>query len=472
MARPVVHFALALSAVAACGNTSVTSAPPAPRLIAGGGLGDGPVAGALNVYVTDDATRAPVSGSTVRVGAPSDPAACTALTDSTGLAIFDAKSCALVASGKQSLTASAAGYAPSTWLGVDATNLTVTIRATTPPPVDSAVVTGTIAGWDTLPAPAAAHNTLAIVGYSADPTASDAVNNIAQDMRNVHVASLNVDVPVASNVCLRNALVDDCAWRFKTRLGAQAHYAVVVDQDTKGTDDDDSDDTFTVIAWAIKSGLSFEKDQGADGEALTLLTDDQMQPFTASFPAPPSALDYLAAFPILDLGGDGRIAIVLPALDLTHMMTRVPKLAGPFAGARYDLLAKAQDGKATPQPSTLSWSHGVDATKTVSSLPWLPPPTGLAATAGTYAFTAVPGATVQGVELQTPAGARAWSVTIFDGTTSFALPGVSPDPLPAGDALLVVSALVIPGFKVDDAAFDELAKTLTQSSSAELTFTH
>lgn len=136
---------LAVCAATACGNTSV-SGPPAPRLIEGGGVGDGPIAGGVNVnvYVIDDDTKKPVSGAAVRVGGSSDPMACSQTTDSTGLALFTSATCALVASGKQSITASAAGHAPSTWIGVDGSNVTIAIRAMTTPPVDTAVVTGTI----------------------------------------------------------------------------------------------------------------------------------------------------------------------------------------------------------------------------------------------------------------------------------------------------------------------------------------
>jgi len=485
--RTFLFFGLA--SLAACGSTTV-SAPkddagsdsgaspdalpsrPAPRFIEGGGLGDGSLAAGLNVFVADEDTRARVSGATVRVGGSADPAACTATTDSTGLAIFEPKTCAQLMTGKQSITASATGYAPSTWIGVDAANVTMTIRASTPAAIDSAIVTGTITGWDALPAPATNHNTLGIVGYSAAAHASDATNNLPQDTRNVHVPPpVDVDVAIASNVCVRNALVSDCAWRFKTRTGAQAHYAVVVDQDTKGTDLD-TDDTFTVIAWAVKTGLTFAKDQGSDGEALTLLTDAEMQPFSAAFPATLTGLDYVAAFPVLQLGDEGRIAIVLPALDLTHTMTRVPKLAGAFANAKYDFLAKAQDAKDKDQPGTLSWAHAVDATKPVTSLNWLAPPTGLAVAGGTYSFTPAAGATVQGAELKTMAGQRAWSITIFDDTKSFTLPGVSPDPLPAGPARFAASALVIPDFKASDAKFDDLSDKLTHIATDEIMFTH
>src|SRR6478609_7009016 len=39
-----------------------------PRVIAGGGIGDGPIDGVAFIHVIDDATRMPVSGATVRVG--------------------------------------------------------------------------------------------------------------------------------------------------------------------------------------------------------------------------------------------------------------------------------------------------------------------------------------------------------------------------------------------------------------------
>jgi hypothetical protein len=39
-----------------------------PRIITGGGIGDGPIEGVAYVYVIDDVMHAPISGATVRVG--------------------------------------------------------------------------------------------------------------------------------------------------------------------------------------------------------------------------------------------------------------------------------------------------------------------------------------------------------------------------------------------------------------------
>jgi hypothetical protein len=451
------------------GGAQVDVAPPTPMFIEGGGLGGGPITTTLNVFVADDDTRSRIAGATVRVGGSSDPAGCSATTDSTGLAIFKSETCSLIG-GKQSITASKAGYAPSTWIGINAANVTMGIRSMTVAAVDSATITGTITGWDTLPTPAAGHQTLGLVGYSASRTMGDAANNIAQDTREVVVLGVGA-FPIPSNLCVKNALVSDCQWRLKTRTGKQAHYAVVIDQDQKGTPDDDTDDTFTVIGWAIKTGLEFQKDAGADGEALTLLKDEDMQSFSVMFPTPLTGLAYIGAFPMLDLGAEGRISIVLPTLDMTHTTTRVPKLAGMFANAHYDFLANLQDEKDKPQPSSLAWSHKVDPTKPVMSLDWLAPPTALKAEAGTFSFTPAPGASVQGGELQAMDGSHAWSITIFDDTKSFTLPGVSPDPLPAGEARFVASALVIPGFKANDVKFEQLQDTLTHIASDYIVFT-
>jgi hypothetical protein len=463
-----------LPLLTACGGGAV-SAPPTPHFIEGGGLADGPIAGALFVYVADDDTRAPVSGASVRVGGSSDPNACMATTDSTGLASFEKKTCPQL-TGKQSITASAESYTPTTWIGADAANVTMTIRATTALPVDTATVSGTIDGWAGLPAPAVGHNTVGIVNYSASPTASDATNNIAQGKRTVHVmvGLVGTDIQIPANACIRNDAVNvnDCAWQLTTRTGAQAHYAAVLDQDMKGTPNDDTDDTFTVIAWAVKTGLSFDKGAAMTGEALTLLTDADMELFMASFPPALTGFAFLQAFPAIDLGDAGRIAIVSPALDATHTMTRVPKLAGAFAGAHYDLLAQSLIAKGQDQPSTLSWMHAVDAAQTVVAPAWTPPPTAIAVSNGTYSFGAVAGASVQGGELRTMDGKRAWSITIFDGTTSFTLPGVSPDPLPHGPALFVASALVIDGFDPMNAKFDDLRTKLTHLASDQVMFTH
>ena len=77
------------SAAGACGGGNPLPSAHEPRIIPGGGIGDGPIRGALNVFVIDEDTRNVLSSAAVRVGAAEETEPCQALTDSTGLARFD-----------------------------------------------------------------------------------------------------------------------------------------------------------------------------------------------------------------------------------------------------------------------------------------------------------------------------------------------------------------------------------------------
>jgi hypothetical protein len=449
-----------------CGGVS---GPAMPRLIPGGGVGDGAINGTLHVHVSDDDTRAVVASATVRVGESAATTPCQVTTDSTGLASFESDSCPSL-KGPVTVTVSAAGYAPSTWIGVNGTNLTIPIRAKARPTIETATVTGTIAGWADLAAPATNHQTLALIGASQAPDLGDRANDLPQGMRDVVVAGL-VTTPVAANICVRNALVNDCDWRLTTRTGPQAHFAIIVDQDTKGTDAE-ADDTITVLAWAIKTGLTFEANDTAAGETLTMIADGDMVSFNTSFASPPSGLDAIVGYPVLELGAEGRIAIVLPALDATHTMTRVPKTAGPLAGATLGLIAQARDAADKAEPATLRWLRGVNASTTTAVDSWMLPPSSIAASSGTFSFAAVAGATLHGAEIQTAAGERVWSVSIFDGSTSFTLPGLSPAPIPTGTVRLQVSALQIPGISLTNVRLDDARDKVTALSSDGINFTN
>src|SRR4051794_29379872 len=86
----VTFLAVGWAMAGGCGGVS---GPPHPRLIPGGGLGDGDVDGYLFVYATDDDTRVVIPSATVRVGASNAASPCTATTDATGLASFTKDDC-------------------------------------------------------------------------------------------------------------------------------------------------------------------------------------------------------------------------------------------------------------------------------------------------------------------------------------------------------------------------------------------
>jgi hypothetical protein len=464
--RKLLPFSWLAVGLLGCGGVS---GPPAPRLIEGGGVADGKISSALNVYVTDEDSRAVLSGASVRVGESSSATPCTVLTDSTGLAKFTTADCPSLKGPVTIIVSTTAAYTPVTWIGVNAANVTIPLRATVPAAIDTATASGTINGWASLPVPPANHQTLALIIYSQTNDLGDRRNEIMQGKRNVNVNG--TDYPLDSNLCVINASVSDCSWTLTTRTGPQAHLALIVDQDTKGNNVD-ADDTFTVTGYAIKTGLDFAKGDMKTGEALTMIADAYMQTFTASFPSLPTGMDVMGAFPALELGPEGRIPFTIPALDMTHTSTRVPKLTGALAGKSYSLIAQAQDGADVKQPASLAWLHGVDINSTVALSSWLPPPSNISVLSGTYAFSAVAGATVHGGEIQNMLGDRVWSITIFDGPTSFTLPGLSSDPIPVGTVNFQVQALQIPGADVGNFKIDDLKEKITAISSDVFTFTH
>jgi len=357
----------------------------------------------------------------------------------------------------------------STWIGVNGVNLTIGLRNMNPPPVDMANVSGTIAGWDSLPVPPANHQTLALVGYAQSNTLGDRANDITQGMRNVTVGT--AAVPIMANLCVLNAAVSDCNWSMQTRTGLQALYALIVDHYNNMTPNDDTDDTFTVTGWAIKRGVSFTKGQTVSGEILDMIADSDAQSLTVSFAALPSGMNYLGAFPALELGDEGRIPLVAPALDMTNTTTRIPKATGVLSGITYSLIAQAQDAKNTKRPASLAWLHDVNVASTVQVTSWLAPPSTISTTNGTFSFSAVPGATLQQGEIQDANGNRLWAVTVFDGSTSFTLPGLSPDPLPTGTLTFEASALLIPGIDLGNFSVDDVRDKITGTAQDDVTFT-
>jgi len=93
-------------------------------------------------------------------------------------------------------------------------------------------------------------------------------------------------------------------------------------------------------------------------------------------------------------------------------------------------------------------------------------------TGGTYSFSAVSGATLQGGEIQDMTGKRVWSITIFDGSSSFTLPGLPPDTLPMGTLNFQASALQIPGISLTSVALDDAKEKITGIANDFVTFTH
>jgi hypothetical protein len=440
------------------GDGGAPDAPPGsgPMLIAGGGVANGPIAGTLYIYVVESGGSKPIGGAQVRVGAASDPSPRTATTDATGLASFTDAGL----TGPQTITATVAGHAAATWIGANGTDVTIPLDVS-PRTTPVAHATGTIAGWSSLPSPSITHYNLGVVLYSFVSDVGSPDNSIAQG------TSTN-GTPL--DTCLTSVNGSSCAWQLATRTGPQIHLAAIVDGNTNGTPSDPSDDTYTLIGYAAGSPVTMSSGQTLSNESLAMIAKTSETAISVSLPSAPPGLAHVIAIPMLDTGTDGKLVFPLPQIDPGHPSSQVLAPTGQFAGT-YDVVALATPNATTSSPYSTVLQNGVTL-PSVTIDPFLAAPSGLSATGGTYKFTAAAGASLHDAQLRTSAGTVLWNVSILDGSTSFALPALTPDPLPTGKLTLAITAADIASFDPGHFAVPDLTSRLHRASGSTTTFTH
>jgi hypothetical protein len=165
---------------------------------------------------------------------------------------------------------------------------------------------------------------------------------------------------------------------------------------------------------------------------------------------------------------------VLPggAVTTTGATTRVPKATGLLAGAKFEIIALAQDAVADARPTSLVWKRGLDPSAAITIGGFLAPPTGLTVTTGAYSFAQTAGASVVGVEIEVTTGQSFWSVTLLDGSTSFTLPGLDPDPLPTGMLHFKVTAIDVPGLDLANFRTIDAVNQLDHLAEDDIVFSH
>jgi hypothetical protein len=459
---------LGLVFVAACGGgQKIDGSETPPRLIAGGGAGDGPLGGLLHVYVIDAWTRTAIAGAKVRVDTPDGAAPLEATVAADGLASFtDSRLKPPV-----TVTATAAAFAATTWIGVDAANVTIPLEDNQGRTVTPVKVSGTIDGWDTRPAPADGHLLLAYVNSSHIEPLDAADNHITQDKMTV------AGITLPSNVCyaltLGTTSESKCAWQLLTRTGKQALWSVVVDVDTKKTVDT-ADDTYTIVDYAFLLGLDAVLAHTYSSQVLVPVGAANLVAASVVLPAAPAGMAQITAQPSIRLGDAGVIVIANAVFGPDATTRKLPPLTGALAAGTYDFVASAQPADAEFPLSTIT-KHGAALTAPVSFAAWQAPPSALAAAAGAYSFAPVTGATLHTVQLFGEAGhgpAPLWNVALLDGSVSFGLPALAPSPLPAGQIQMGVAAVTLPaGFDPASFTMDALRTTALTYSAAAATIT-
>jgi len=442
----------------ACGDDDVKNTPD-PRLIEGGGVGDGAINGRVNIHVINGDTDEAIVGATILIGEP-DETAMEGETDSDGLFTLDDGSL----SGPTTVTVVADGYVTSTWFGANGANMTIPLNevraAGTTPTVAKATLTGTIAGWDSLPDPPANHFVIAIIAYSQ-------TDELGGDENNIEQPGGGQGLP--PNACVAVADTRECAWSLVSRTGKVAISATILDFDNKGTKDE-SDDVVTTVGYAVQTGVTVVANQNQSGLSLTMIADVDLTTVDMNLAAIPSAFDSSIAFVGLDLGTDGILQLgnydsANPAPVL------VPELTGMLSSGTYrgTALAANEDDEDDDNPITAVLKTGItDLSNGITFGPWLAQPSSLKLTDGEYSFTPVNDASYHIVALRDSNDNQVWEFALLDGRTAFTVPTVDPDPRPSGSLDLTVTAFE-GTVDLTDFAIDDLADTLERLSIARET---
>jgi hypothetical protein len=376
-------------------------------VIAGGGIGDGAIDGVVNLYIIDDATRMPVSGATVRVGAIDGT------TDATGLFVADG------VVGPQQVAVKATNYRSELWLGANGANMTCDLKPLIDPVPTSANLSGQITGFDALTVPAG-HIKGAIVSYSQLETLPDGANNIKTANK--------------TNECYTNLPGHACNFTITTRTGTVGLVAVILDIASV------TPLSFQIIGWAYRTGITVENGINQTGMNLAMIDPTTLGNVSVSFGNPPTSLSTVIGVVGIDAGAAAGGTFQLP-LPLTPAQTSMlaPKLA-VFNGSTYRLTMLASDN-ATPATVSAVVARNMTAAQ-LSGMSWLAPPTGASLTHRGGSWNAVSGALVQSATYtQTVSGTvnNLLSVTAFDGSTTFTVPDMLA--LPSGTLQGTANAL-------------------------------
>lgn len=400
--------------------------PPPPRVIPGGGIGDGPIDGVANVYVIDDATRLPISGATVRVGSVEGT------TDAEGLFVASG------VTGPQTVVVKAGGRRADMWVGANGTNMTFNLETAIQPVPPAATLSGTVdLSSITL---AAGHLKVAQVFYSQTDDIGDPANEIAT-LGNM-------------NICF----MTPCTYSIKTRTGKVALLAAIYDRDTKNTQTPD-DDTSTLIRWAAKTGVTVTGGVDQSGITLTPIDVGMLGTATVAFGSPPSGHNTVGALIGIELGADG--VFMIPLFRTPTDTTLLVPLLTAFPGSTYRLVGIANTGMSATASESIVLRRGLTST-TLAAGTWLAPPTSTVVTRTGASWAAVSGATVHSVEFA-QGTAKLLNVTVFDATTQFTIPDLVA--LPSGPITADVNAIGAPGLDVNNFALDDDADKLVNVSS-------
>jgi len=290
-----------------------TGDPPVePELIEGGGTGGGAIAGRVNLFVLDEATRAPIAGA--RIQLRRGDLKIHGLTDADGLAVLEEDGL----TGPVEIHMLADGHVAESLHGLGASNATLLLRplAGVPAP-PTATISGSVSGFDLIPEPDPDEYKIAVVFWSSPFDRLLAMRDPGFDPR----TPPGVEVVAGSG---------DDTYEVTVPAGAGRLYALGGLVRTWNTPDD-GDDTIEWTHLGLVDGIDVEA-----GEALidVDLTFDTALLLTAMIKfAPGSVNGYYgstAAYLGLDLGPAGAIWFAHAGVSDVFSFP-VPNYYGEFA---------------------------------------------------------------------------------------------------------------------------------------------
>jgi len=410
-------LAFALFGAVGCSNDV------SPRLIAGGGVGDGEIDGEVNVYVIDESTDAPIAGATVSIGDKEKT------TDAKGLAVFSD------VEGKQTIAAKYMGYRSSVWVGVNGANVTMNLKPHEGMP-ESATLSGTIAGWSAITL-GAGHIKAAVTFYSQTDNLGDKANNF--------------DTPNNANICFGAA---ECNWTIVTRTGSVTLVALIVDRDTKNTIAE-GDDTYSIVGYAYQQGIVVVGGVNQSGIVLDQIEAGNLETVTVDQGTPPAGLPELFALPGIEIGDDEVVQMLALAFflpDATEFL--VPKRTVFGADGTYRLTAVAQTASGDMGAQSIILRQGL-TTPDLATGTWLVPPVNVDITRTTASWDTVTGAKVHSVNWKDAVtGDELLEISAFEAkTTEVEVPNAVALP-PSGMLSARVNAIGA-DFDVNDFSLDD-----------------
>jgi hypothetical protein len=419
-----------LLAITACGNDSKPDVDaqngnhPPPRVIPGGGIGDGAIDGVVNLYVIDDSSRKPIAGASVRVGTIDGT------TDADGLFVAND------VTGPQTVTAKASSYRAEVWTGANGANITLSLQKANGNSVDSANLAGQITNWAAGVTVAAGHAKVGLVAYSQSDDLGDAANQITQ--------------PNNQNLCITLAPTDPCNFTITSRTGKVALIAAVFDRDLKGTPNNPDDDTMTLINWAVRPAVTVTAGANQTALDLTLLNAaTDLQTESIDFGSPPAALSTVGGMIGIEIGDAGVFQLGMFSTP-TNNTLKVPKLSTITGATGYRLTGIANNGAATNLAQSVVLRRDQPG-QTLQAGMWLPPPTGVSLSRTSGSWTNAVGATVHGVEI-TQGATKIVSITNMDNSSMLNVPSLIT--LPSGALTAHVQGIGAPNLDVTNFSLD------------------